>query len=153
MFIIEFETAQIDQEKLLSGSIGLPVLYTIPFEGARASHGEYGEIEVGHAGHGEHSVAVYLNLLDRGNLEMINELAASDPRKALEKWKPLSGLGWYVLFGGPRYEPLRNPKYGLLIQAERFMKERRIIADPDLGRKLFSQNLENTLKRIEDFTR
>ena len=83
---------------------------------------------------------------------MINELAARDPRKALENWKPLCRLGWYVLFGGPRYEPLRNRAYGLEEEAKRFLKEKRIIADSKVGRELFNQNLEKTIKQIQDFT-
>jgi creatinine amidohydrolase/Fe(II)-dependent formamide hydrolase-like protein len=140
------------QEKQLSDSIGVPVLYVIPFEGVKAFHKEYGEIEVEHANTGDHSVAAYMGLLDEKGLRMINELAARDSRKALENWKPLCRLGWYVLFGGPRYEPLRNPAYGLEEEAKRFLNERRIIADPELGRELFNQNLEKTLKQVQDFT-
>ncbi len=142
-----------DQEGRLSDSIGVPTLYIIPFDGVTATLKGYGEIDVGHADHGEHSVAAYMNLLNRESLDMINGVAAENPKGALENWKPLSGLGWYILFGGPRYEPLRNPDYGLVQQAERFMKEKRIIADPEVGRELYEKNLDKALKQILDFTR
>ena len=142
-----------DQEKRLSDSIGAPTLYIIPFDNIIANLEGYGDVEVGHAGHGEHSVAAYMNLLDKNNLDMINEVAAKDPKKALENWKPLCGLGWYVLFGGEKYKALRNPEYGLVEQAERFMREKKIIADADLGRELYNKNLEKTLNQIMDFTR
>lgn len=142
-----------EQEERLSESIGFPTLYIIPFDDVKATLKGYGEIEVGHADHGEHSVAAYMNLINRKGLETINELAMEDPGRALENWKPLSGLGWYVLFGGSRYEPLRDPEYGLVQQAERFMKEGRIIADPGVGRELFNRNLDSTLKQILEFTR
>jgi creatinine amidohydrolase/Fe(II)-dependent formamide hydrolase-like protein len=141
-----------DEEKRLLDSIGVPTLYIIVYDEVKVTHKDYGEIEVGHANHGEHSVAAYMDLLNKKNLNTINEVAKKDPKKALENWKPLSGLGWYVLFGGPRYEPLRKPEYGLVEQAEKFMKEKRIIADVDLGRELFNKNLENTVKQITDFT-
>jgi creatinine amidohydrolase/Fe(II)-dependent formamide hydrolase-like protein len=140
-----------EQEARLSESTGVPVMYVAPFENIVVSS-QYGDIEVGHADSGEHSVAACLGLLDKEGLDELNEVASRDPEEALRRWKAIC-LGWYALFGGERYEPLRNPDYGIVERAKRFLKEKRIIADPEVGRQLYERNLENTMKQILDFTR
>jgi creatinine amidohydrolase/Fe(II)-dependent formamide hydrolase-like protein len=139
-----------DREKELSQSVGVPVKYVAPFKGISVPS-KYGEIIVTHADIGEHSVADYLGLLDHKKLEMLNKVAAKNPKEALTRWKPLMGLGWYVLFGGERYEHLRNPRN--IGMAERFMKERKIIVDPELGRDLYNKNLDSVIKQCLEFSK
>ena len=141
-----------DEEERISQETGVPAYYVCPFEECKTTHEVYGEIEVEHANSGEHSVAAYMGVLDNEALGEINRVAKEDPKKALELWKPLCGLGWYVLFGGPRYEPLRNPDWGLADHANRFMKEKHILGDYAVGKALFEQNLDNTIRQIRDFT-
>lgn len=139
-----------DAENEISGEIGVPFLYLIPYDGVMVDT-KHGKMGVGHADNGEHSVAAYMGLLDKEKLDMINLLAAKDPREAMRKWKPLSGLGGYVLFGGERYDALRNPAYGLRSEAERFIEEKRILADPEIGKELFEKNLEVAIQKATDF--
>ena len=140
-----------DNESEISKSLGIPFLYIPSFNGCSSNHKKFGKITVGHADHGEHSVAAYMGILNQKALDEINSLAKNDIRKAIESWKPLSGLSWYVLYGGDKYEKLRNPEYGLSAQSERFLKERFILADPSVGRELFDQNMMNIHKEITSF--
>jgi hypothetical protein len=130
----------------------VPLLYVEPFEGVSAYLKGYGKISMSHAYHGEHSVAAYMGLLNKKAFDEINRVTGMDPERALENWKPLVRLGWYVLYGGPRYEALRNPDHGRIQAVKRFLKERLIIADPGVGRELFEKNLASTVKLIMEFT-
>lgn len=141
-----------DEQEVLSEGIVVPTLYVHPFVDCKTTHPELGEIEVEHANHGEHSVAEYMGVLFREGLEEINEQAGKDPEEALRKWPVLSGLGGYFLYGGPKYEALRNPDWGMADHAKRFLRERKIIADYRVGKALFEQNLSNAIEKIRDFT-
>lgn len=139
------------EEKKLAYSVGVPALYIEPFSHAMISE-KYDQFIITHADKGEHSVAAYLGILDEKKLKMINDLAAEKPQKALEKWKPIAGLGWYVLYGGIRYEPLRNPDFGLIQTAHRFLNEKKIVVDNDLGQDLFETNVRAAVDQITKFT-
>ena len=140
-----------DEEQRMSKEVGVPVLYVEPYEGCRVDDPQYGVIEMEHANSAEHSVAAYMGLLDEKKLAEINRVAAEDPEKALKEWPPLCGLGGFTEFGGPRYEALRNPEWGIRKHAKRFLQEREIIADPEVGRRFFEQNLDNTIGKIAEF--
>jgi len=140
-----------DHERALSRKIGRPVFFAVPMEGDGIRHPQYGLVRCTHADSGEHSLAAFLGLLDRARLRTVNAVAARDPGKALARWKPIAGLGWYVLFGGPRYEALRKPEYGLLRTAREFLENPVIIGDPDIGRRFYVKHLEKTIRSIRRF--
>ena len=140
-----------DEEDNLSQEIGIPFHYTLPFAECSAEHTKYGKIEVEHANPGEHSVAAYMGVLDKEALDEINMTAAQNPEEALRKWPPLCGLGGYILLGGPRYEALRNPDWGLERHGRKFLEEKYILGDYEVGKALFNQNLDNTIKDIREF--
>jgi len=146
-----------DQESMISKKVGIPFMYTCPFAGVEYNHPKYGHIEVEHATSGDHSTVLYMSKInDRvkfnpKGVKQINELAAKNPEEALKKWPPLCGLGGYILYGGPDFEGLRNPDYELEVHSKRFFKDKRIIADRDLGKILFNKNLDNTIKQIQEF--
>jgi creatinine amidohydrolase/Fe(II)-dependent formamide hydrolase-like protein len=141
-----------DQEARLTESLGIPVLYVPFYEEAFLDHPVHGRIEVEHATSGDHCISAYLGLVDLNKIKEVNSALETNPEKALEKWKVLGSLGWYVLYGGPRYEPLRNPDFGLVQQAKKFLEEKRIIADPEIGRILFNKNLDQVLRQVHEFT-
>jgi creatinine amidohydrolase/Fe(II)-dependent formamide hydrolase-like protein len=145
-----------DKETKLFDAIRVPFLYVPPFPGVYAKSKKYGKVIISHADHGEHSVALYLGLLDRKKLDKINKIAKKDPIKALIQNPPIMGLGFYVLpdLGGDRYKALRSRHTDLLDIAIKFVKkDKRIIADYDVGRQLFEGNVIAARKQIENFVR
>jgi len=141
-----------DKEGLLLDRIGVPTLYVPPLDGVVVNHPKYGDVITTHADDGEHSIALYMGLLNMAAFEMINKMA-EDPLKVLKKWPALMGLGGYVLpeLGGDKYKALRDPQLGLLEKAKEFKKYKRIIANEEIGRKLFERNIEVTREKIEEF--
>lgn len=145
-----------EQETKLSRSIGVPFLYVPPFPGIYVKSKKYGKILVTHADDGEHSVALYLGLLNKQKLDKINKIAKKDPIKALRQNPPLMGLGFYVLpeLGGKRYEDLRSRHKELVDTATRFVKKnKKVIADYNVGRQLFEANVIATKKQVENFVK
>ncbi|MBI4831321.1 MAG: hypothetical protein HY801_07150 [Candidatus Lindowbacteria bacterium] len=82
----------------------------------------------------EYSLIAYLGHLDFSKLDVLNDVAAKDPLEALRRWPAIAGLGGYIEFGGPEYEPLRQIG-GLVAALEDFKKRRKIIVDRELGRR------------------
>jgi len=145
-----------EEETKLCHAIGVPFLYIPPFHGVHAKSKRYGKVVISHADHGEHSVALYLGLLDKEKLDKINEIAKKDPIEAIRQNQPIMGLVFYVLpeLGGNRYQALRTRRKDLLDVAIRFVKrEKRIIADYDVGKQLFEGNVLATRKQIENFAK
>jgi creatinine amidohydrolase/Fe(II)-dependent formamide hydrolase-like protein len=145
-----------DEETKLFDALGVPFLYVPPFPGVYAKSKKYGKVVITHADHGEHSVALYLGLLDKEKLEKINKIAKKDPIEALRQNPPIMGLGFYVLpeLGGDRYKDLRSRHKDLLDVAIRFVKrDKRVIADYDVGRQLFEGNVIAARKQIENFVK
>jgi creatinine amidohydrolase/Fe(II)-dependent formamide hydrolase-like protein len=142
-----------EKQAALSESAGIPVLYIPPFDGIIESYGNYTDIRMTHADIAEHSIADYLGLLDRKKLDVINELASKDPEAALKKWPTIAGLGGYRLFGGERYEPLRKSRSDPTAAAIRFISERKMIVDVNLGKRFYLSNLTKIEKRILEFVK
>jgi creatinine amidohydrolase/Fe(II)-dependent formamide hydrolase-like protein len=145
-----------DEEAKLFHAIRVPFLYVPPFPGVYAKSKKYGKVVITHADHGEHSVALYLGMLDKEKLEKINKIAKKDPIKALRQNPPIMGLGFYVLseLGGDRYNDLRSRHKDLVDVAKKFVKkDKKVIADYDVGRQLFEGNVVTTRKLIEKFVK
>ncbi len=140
-----------EREQALSMAVGVPVFFAVPLEGDGVVVPRFGRIRCSHADSGEHSLAAFLGVLDENRLRSVNAAASRDPRKALTRWKALAGLGWYVLYGGPRFEALRKPEYGLLRTAEDFLANPVILGNADIGRKLYTDHLERTVRSLRRF--
>jgi creatinine amidohydrolase/Fe(II)-dependent formamide hydrolase-like protein len=143
-----------DEEAAISEALGVPFRYVRPFpRGSSVRSKRHGRVAITHADDGEHSVGLYLGLLDKRKLRKINEMARRDPEKALRQDPALMGLGYYVLpaLSGDRYEDLRVRHKELLRTARKFLRDRRVVADYRLGKKLMDKNIADTLslfKRI-----
>lgn len=144
------------EEANITHVLGIPFFYMPPFPDVVAESKEYGRVVITHADHGEHSIALYLGLLDKKKLENINRIARTDPLEALRQNPPIMGLGYYVLpqLGGDRYESVRSRHPELLDMAKQFVeKDRKVIADFDVGRQLFEGNVDLATENIKKFVR
>ncbi|MBD3228294.1 MAG: hypothetical protein GF329_08895 [Candidatus Lokiarchaeota archaeon] len=90
-------------------------------------------IKPGHADTTEHSIASALVLVDYDKLKVMNDLIAKDINAALKRWPEIGGLGGYLEYGGSEFEPLRDPKYGLVACYEKFKKDKKIFIHRGLG--------------------
>jgi creatinine amidohydrolase/Fe(II)-dependent formamide hydrolase-like protein len=141
-----------EEETALSDGLGVPFRYLRPFpKGSLIRSRKHGRLEVTHADDGEHSVGLYLGLLDEKKLRRINETARRDPKEALRNDPAIMGLGYYVLsdVSGDKYADLRARHKELLRTARKFLRERRIIADYDSGRELMRKNIADTLSQVK----
>jgi creatinine amidohydrolase/Fe(II)-dependent formamide hydrolase-like protein len=142
-----------EEEARLSEELGLPFRYIRPFpRGASVTSSKHGKIEITHADDGEHSVGLYLGLLDDGKLRKMNKIAKTDPKEALRLNPAIMGLGYYVLpeFSGERYEDLRTRHKELRKRAQRFIDtDREVIADYDVGKLLMDKNIRDSVKQIK----
>jgi creatinine amidohydrolase/Fe(II)-dependent formamide hydrolase-like protein len=141
-----------EEEAAISEASGIPFRYVRPFpRGSSVRSKLHGRVEIAHADDGEHSVGLYLGVLDKKKLRKINTAARKDPKKTLRKDPALMGLGYYVLpeLSGDRYEDLRARHGELLRTARKFLKERRVVADYDVGKKLMDKNVADTLSQVK----
>jgi creatinine amidohydrolase/Fe(II)-dependent formamide hydrolase-like protein len=141
-----------EEETAISKASGVPFRYVRPFpRGSSVRSKKLGRVEITHADDGEHSVGLYLGLLDKEKLRKINATARKDPKKALKKDPALMGLGYYVLpeLSGDRYEDLRARHAELLRAARKFLRDRRIVADYTMGKKLMDKNVADTLSQVK----
>jgi creatinine amidohydrolase/Fe(II)-dependent formamide hydrolase-like protein len=140
-----------DEEAAISEASGVPFRYVRPFpKGSSVRSKKHGRVEITHADDGEHSVGLYLGLLDKKKLRKINDTARRDPEKALRQNPALMGLGYYVLpeLSEDKYEDLRVRHKELLRTARKFLKDRRVVADYEVGRKLMDKNIADTLSQV-----
>jgi creatinine amidohydrolase/Fe(II)-dependent formamide hydrolase-like protein len=145
----------------MAAEIGMPFEYVRPFLGiAPIRSKKYGKIELTHADDGEHSVGLYLGLLDKRKLRRMNEIARKDPREALRQNPAIMGLGYYVLsdLSGQRYASLSNRHKELIDRASKFIvHDKRIIADYEVGKRLMEKSIKNaceqTKKIIDEWLR
>ncbi len=146
-----------EEEARISRDLAVPFHYIPPFPaGSSVRTRRHGRMEITHADDGEHSVGLYLGLLDEEKLREINEVAEKDPLEALKQNPAIMGLGYYVLpeLGGDRYEDLRLRHDELLKRAAKFVtSDRRVIADVEAGRALMRKNLNDTVRRIKRLLR
>ena len=144
-----------EEEALMGRELGVPFRYVRPFPGGSSlSSKKHGPIEITHADDGEHSVGLYLGLLDKRKLRKVNDLAKKDPKKALRQNPAIMGLGYYVLpdLSGDKYEDLTKRHKELLEKAMKFVqRDRRVFADFDIGRRLMDKNIEDTTTQIKSF--
>jgi creatinine amidohydrolase/Fe(II)-dependent formamide hydrolase-like protein len=142
-----------EEEASLGRELGTPFHYVPPFQGSlRMKSKKGGRIQITHADDGEHSVGLYLGLLDKRKLRTINELAKKDPEQALRQNPAIMGLGYYVLphLGGARYEDLRSRHKELVRAALKFVNsDRRIVADYDVGERIMEENVRNAVRQIK----
>jgi creatinine amidohydrolase/Fe(II)-dependent formamide hydrolase-like protein len=82
----------------------------------------------------EFSLIAHLGHLDYDKLNVLNEVASKDPLEALRRWPAIAGLGGFIEFGGPEYDPLREIE-GFHVAREDFKKRGKIIVDRELGRR------------------
>jgi creatinine amidohydrolase/Fe(II)-dependent formamide hydrolase-like protein len=145
-----------EEEAAISKALEVPFRYVRPFpNGSSVRSKKNGRVEITHADDGEHSVGLYLGLLDKKKLRKINDAAKGDPKRALRQDPALMGLGYYVLpeLSGDRYEDLRARHGELLRTARKFLRDRRVVADYDLGRKLMDKNVADTLSQVKRIIR
>jgi hypothetical protein len=141
-----------DREKALTQAIGTPAFFAVPLEGDGIVHPRFGWVRCLHADPGEHSLAAHLGLPNEARLRTVISVAAKNPGEAPGPLEAAgSGLGWYVLYGGPRFEALRKPEYELVRTAEDFLENPKIIGDSDIGRRLYIKHLERTIRSIRQF--
>jgi creatinine amidohydrolase/Fe(II)-dependent formamide hydrolase-like protein len=145
-----------EEEAAISEESGVPFRYVRPFpRGSSVRSKKHGRVEITHADDGEHSIGLYLGLLDNKKLRKINETARRDPEKTLKQDPALMGLGYYVLteLSGDRYEDLRARHAELLRTARKFLRDRRVVADYDVGKRLMDKNVADTLSRVDRVVR
>ena len=82
----------------------------------------------------EYSLIADLGHLDYGKLDVLNEVASKDPLEALRRWPAIAGLGGFIEFGGSEFDYLKKNE-GFHVALEDFKKRRKIIVDPELGRR------------------
>lgn len=143
-----------DEEQNIGKRTNVPILYLPPFYKITIKNKKLGTIGVTHADHAEHSIADYLGLLDKKNLEKINNLAKTDPLKALRKNPAIMGLGGYVLpeIAGDKYKSLRDRHPELVKTAQRFVtKEKKIFADKRIGKMFIEKAVESSKNTIQNF--
>jgi creatinine amidohydrolase/Fe(II)-dependent formamide hydrolase-like protein len=143
-----------DEQEKISHDTKIPFLYLPPFSKISIKHKKFGRLEMTHADHAEHSVADYLGLLDKKNLQKINNLAQKDPIKALKEDPSIMGLGGYVLpeLGGEKYQSLRDRHPELVKMARNFiMRDKKIIVDKKAGELLIETAIKNAKKTINSF--
>ncbi len=145
-----------EEEATISEAVGVPFRYVLPFpRGSSVKSKKHGRVEITHADDGEHSVGLYLGLLDKRKLRKINDTARRDPVEALRQNPALMGLGYYVLpeLSGDKYENFRARHRELLRTARKFLRDRRVVADYDLGKKLVDKNIADTLSQVRRIIR
>jgi hypothetical protein len=147
----------VGEEGSISKELGLPFRYIPPFQGIKSIRSKkHGKIQLTHADDGEHSVGLYLGLLDKRELRRINAVAKKDPAEALRQNPAIMGLGYYVLpdLSGEKYKDLRERHKELFDRAMRFVAhDRRIIADYDVGRQLVEKNIQIAVRNIKELLR
>jgi creatinine amidohydrolase/Fe(II)-dependent formamide hydrolase-like protein len=97
----------------------------------------------------EYSLMAHLGHLDNAKLKVLNDVAEKDPLDALKRWPAIAGLGGYIEFGGPEYDPLRKIG-GLCAALEDFKKRRKILVDPELGRRANALIVNYLCERIQE---
>jgi creatinine amidohydrolase/Fe(II)-dependent formamide hydrolase-like protein len=141
-----------EEEVSLGEELGIPFRYVPPFQGfIRIKSKKHDRIQMTHADDGEHSVGLYLGLLDKRKLRMINGVAKKNPEEALRQNPAIMGLGYYVLpdLSGKKYEGLRTRHKELVDAALKFVKtDRKIIADYDVGKQLMEENIKSAIKQV-----
>jgi creatinine amidohydrolase/Fe(II)-dependent formamide hydrolase-like protein len=143
-----------DEQEKIAHDTKIPFLYLPPFSKISIKHKKFGMLEMTHADHAEHSVADYLGLLDKKNLQKINNLARKNPTKALIEDPAIMGLGGYVLpeLGGEKYKSLRDRHPELVKMAQNFIiKDKKIIVDKKAGELLIETAIKNAKKTINSF--
>ncbi len=137
--------------KEISEYLGIPVIYLPPLDGAYADH-PLGRLIPSHADDSEHSIALYMGVLNQKGLKEITELARKDVYEVIKKWPELMGLAGYVLpSGGERYNKLREVAPGLIDMANKFLERKCIIVDRSCGEELFNKNVDVTVRKIIGF--
>ena len=97
----------------------------------------------------EYSLIAHLGHFDFEKLDVLNEVAAKDPLEALRKWPAIAGLGGYLEFGGPEFDFLREIG-GLCAALEDFKKRRKIIVDPELGKRATKLIVDHFCERLQE---
>jgi creatinine amidohydrolase/Fe(II)-dependent formamide hydrolase-like protein len=142
-----------EEETSLKEDLGVPFLYVPPFQRfLRIKTGKSDKMRITHADDGEHSVGLFLGVLDEKKLRKINEVAKKDPEEALRQNPAIMGLGYYVLphLGGKKYENLRRRHEELVGAAQKFVvNDRQIVADYEVGKRFMDKNIENAVSEIK----
>jgi len=141
----------------LSDALGVPVRCLQPGVSEALVYPEFEALDVVYeiaAKGGEHayileySLMHYLGHVDLAKLDVLNEVASKDPLEALRRWPAIAGLGGYIRFGGPEFDPLREIE-GLCVAVEDFIKRRKIIVDLELGRRATELIVNHFCERLE----
>jgi len=102
-------------------------------------------IKPGHADTTEHSIASILGLVDYKKLDIMNELIQKNINTALKRWPAIGGLGGYLEFGGPEFNPLREPKIGLIDCFKKFKEDKKIHIYSELGALILNGLIESVV--------
>ena len=145
-----------EEEAAMSEGLGVPFHYVRPFpRGSLILSKTYGRLEITHADDGEHSLGLFLGLLDKKKLRKLNETASRDPKEAIRQNPAIMGLAYYVLpeLSGDEYKGLRARHRELLKTARKFLRSRRVVADYAAGKKLMEKNITDTLSQVKKIIR
>ncbi|MHA1232558.1 MAG: creatininase family protein [Candidatus Helarchaeota archaeon] len=103
-------------------------------------------IKPGHADTTEHSIAAVLGLVDYDKLKVMNDLIAKDLDEAIKRWPAIGGLGGYLRYGGKEFDPLREPKIGLVDCFEKFKEDKQIYIYKELGELILQGIIKSVAK-------
>ncbi len=147
-----------EREGDLSNALGIPVKCLSAGVSAPLVYPEFEALDVvyeivakggEHAYMLEYSLIAHLGHFDYTKLDVLNEVAAKDPLEALRRWPSIAGLGGYIEFGGPEFDPLREIE-GLSVALEDFKKRGGIIVDAELGRRATELIVNHFCERIQE---
>jgi hypothetical protein len=145
-----------ERQDELTAALGVPVQCLLPGVSEALVYPEFEALDVIYdivAQGGEHAYILEYSLmadfghLDFQKLETLNAVAARDPFEALRRWPAIAGLGGFIEFGGPEYDPLREIG-GLVAALEDFKKRRKILVDAELGRRANELLVNHFCERI-----
>jgi len=145
-----------EEEAAISEGLGVPFRYVRPFPGGSSIWSKrHGRLEITHADDGEHSLGLYLGLLDKRKLRKINDIARRDPKEAIRQNPAIMGLAYYVLpeLSGGEYEDLGARHKELLGTARKFLRNRRVVVDYGAGKKLIDKNIADTISEMKKIIR
>jgi len=103
-------------------------------------------VKPGHADTTEHSIAAVIGLVDYQKLKVMNDLISKDLNTALKRWPAIGGLGGFLEFGGPEFDPLREPKIGLVDCFKKFKEDKKILIFKELGQLILNGIIDSVAK-------
>ena len=136
----------------ISKELNIPFLYIPPLEGLFINHPIYGKIIPGHADSCEHSLGLYLRIINIEKFKVLQEQIKENPLEVLKKYPVLMGLAGYSL---PeldlenKYKLLRDKVPQRIDNAREFLKNKNLIADKEVGKDFTKGNIKTAVIDIK----